>query len=443
MSLPFLLSCRPSASSSSSKIRGGSAGSKAYGQARSSLDSGTVAIGVKRSLDNGAEAELTDVSWRQLLGNGVAQESSLDTDCSNKICVVGAGKLGSRLAESLVAKPGLAQVAVHMSVGGKDAKFEIMPGISVIQKAKDACKWARFIFFCCSYDECRQFLSCPGVNQAIRGKTVVQLCSGTPADAHQMAKMLEPLGATFLDAFVLSEGTEQMFDHRLSSMMVSGDKNAWKDVEKIVRAVAPASFYGGYKVEWANTTGVGVLTFITSVRMGLRQAKDIGSKFGLPGNVLPQILSGGYLPVIQELVRSQTEGRVTAAASLPSRPARSGRGATSRSSVQHAASAQPGIGSPEWRQQLERIREVCRTAAVDHSIIDGFLSSGCPEHRQTEQAASALQRMTASGASEHEPDMETNAADFESALNTFCDDGGFGDMDTDLVDGLMMPAWAP
>lgn len=39
MSLPFLLSCRPSSSSSSSKIRGGgTAGSKAYGQARSSLD---------------------------------------------------------------------------------------------------------------------------------------------------------------------------------------------------------------------------------------------------------------------------------------------------------------------------------------------------------------------------------------------------------------------
>lgn len=49
--------------------------------------------------------------------------------------------------------------------------------------------------------------------------------------------------------------------------MVSGDKNAWKDVEELVRAVAPASFYGGYKVEWANTAAVGVLTFITSVRM--------------------------------------------------------------------------------------------------------------------------------------------------------------------------------
>ena len=91
------------------------------------LCSGTFAIGVKRNLENGAEAELTDVSWQQLLGHGVAQESNLDTDRLDNICIVGAGKLGSRLAESLVAKPGLARVAVHMSVGGTDAKFEIMP----------------------------------------------------------------------------------------------------------------------------------------------------------------------------------------------------------------------------------------------------------------------------------------------------------------------------
>ena len=64
-----------------------------------------------------------------------------------------------------------------------------------------------------------------------------------------------------------SEGTEQPFNHRLSSMMVSGDKNAWNHVQELVRAVAPASFYGGYKVEWANTTGLGVLMFIEAVRM--------------------------------------------------------------------------------------------------------------------------------------------------------------------------------
>ena len=67
--------------------------------------------------------------------------------------------------------------------------------------------------------------------------------------------------------FVQSEGTQHVFNHRLSSIMVSGAKHAWKEIEEIVSAIAPASFYGGHKVEWANTTGVGVLTFMTSVRM--------------------------------------------------------------------------------------------------------------------------------------------------------------------------------
>lgn len=58
-----------------------------------------------------------------------------------------------------------------------------------------------------------------------------------------------------------------MFNHRLSAMMVSGDKKAWREVEGVVHAAAPASFYGGRRVEWANTIGVGVVTFLASVRM--------------------------------------------------------------------------------------------------------------------------------------------------------------------------------
>lgn len=81
---------------------------------------------MKRSIES-SEVEITDVSWRQLLGYDAAQENSLESERLKNICVVGAGKLGSSLAESLASKPGLALVAVHMSIGGKDAKFEIMP----------------------------------------------------------------------------------------------------------------------------------------------------------------------------------------------------------------------------------------------------------------------------------------------------------------------------
>jgi hypothetical protein len=49
--------------------------------------------------------------------------------------------------------------------------------------------------------------------------------------------------------------------------MVSGDKKAWREVEGIVRAAAPASFFGGRRVEWANAIGVGVVTVLASVRM--------------------------------------------------------------------------------------------------------------------------------------------------------------------------------
>lgn len=176
---------------------------------------------------------------------------------------------------------------------------------------------------------------------------------------------------------------------------------------------------------------------------GLRQAQDIGGKFGLPGNVLPQILSGGYLPVIQELVRSQAEQGVAPSKSLPSQPSQSSQGLRDCAELSQASVGYPGIGSPAWRQQLECIREVCRGAAVDHSIIDGFLLAVSPDLQQSEQPGSMLQRMTDSGGSEHAPNVDGNAIDFVAALDQFCDDEVFGDMDTDPVDNGIMPAWAP
>jgi hypothetical protein len=50
-------------------------------------------------------------------------------------------------------------------------------------------------------------------------------------------------------------------------MMVSGDKEAWREVEEIVRAAAPASFFGGCRVDWANAIAVGVVTVLASLRM--------------------------------------------------------------------------------------------------------------------------------------------------------------------------------
>jgi hypothetical protein len=50
-------------------------------------------------------------------------------------------------------------------------------------------------------------------------------------------------------------------------MMVSGDRAAWDAHTELLRAIAPAAFYGGASPEWANTVGVAVFTVLSSVAM--------------------------------------------------------------------------------------------------------------------------------------------------------------------------------
>jgi hypothetical protein len=139
----------------------------------------------------------------------------------------------------------------------------------------------------------------------------------------------------------------------------------------------------------------GARTYVEFGIQGLEQATAITSKFGLPKNVLSQILSGGYMPVIEHIVRERTE------ATLPSLPSKSARHAESSvamartSSVQPHSSSQPAFGSSAWRAQLEKIREVCRNADVDHSVIDGFLAASGHglELGQASSAPEAMCRM--------------------------------------------------
>jgi hypothetical protein len=39
-----------------------------------------------------------------------------------------------------------------------------------------------------------------------------------------------------------------------------------------------------------------------------------------------------------------------------------------------AAAAMPAVGSAEWTSQLQKIKDVCRKAMVDHTLIDGLLA---------------------------------------------------------------------
>jgi hypothetical protein len=210
------------------------------------------------------------------------------------------------------------------------------------------------------------------------------------------------------------------------------------------------------------------------VLQGLQQAQDISAKFALPPQVLSRVLNSGYLPSVRALVAASgaaaAELATTTTSPTSSLPPLRPSAALAESScggagigagvgalygaVDSGNAAQPPVGSPEWRAQLERIRDVCRKAQVDHRLIDGFLAASCPEPPDVPLLATqcplgtpALLR-TSSHASEAPVDQAPScvtdpwegpcAADgLDLAVHSLL-------LDTNMVgDDLAMPAWAP
>jgi hypothetical protein len=163
---------------------------------------------------------------------------------------------------------------------------------------------------------------------------------------------------------------------------------------------------------------------------GLIQAQSITTKLGLPEHVLPDVLNSGYMRVIQALISNAAVkpsdrvplrvvsdskavglcGNTTTwklhAANSKFTPVVSNRssecqrqvhamhGAYDDASQQNlpagvGAAAMPSVGSAEWISQLQKIRQVCQKAQVDHTLIDGFLAASCQQvlqpHTNTSQ----------------------------------------------------------
>lgn len=229
--------------------------------------------------------------------------------------------------------------------------------------------------------------------------------------------------------------------------------------------------------------------FLTASHVqGLNQAQGITTKFGLPSHVLPRVLNSGYMRVVKSLVTAaavKPPRHLPATTTATSLQTSSGFPQTSdgsfvTSSDMHAlsgststlpshmhgmhvtvpsvtaagavaAAATPPVGSQEWISQLERIREVCQKAQVEHSLIDGFLTASGSPQQQKEQAINAFVPLTAALAASH---MGESLLEVEEPLGEVFGEGEGPEsldfdvqdilMDTDMVgDDVLVAGWAP
>lgn len=119
-----------------------------------------------------------------------------------KVTVIGLGLMGGALARALC--NGGHEVTVWNRSPDKMRPFEVL-GARAASRLTDAVAAGPFIVVCIdNYDSARHLLGADDVASVLRGRCVVQLSTGTPAEARAAGAWMAERGADYLDGAIMS-----------------------------------------------------------------------------------------------------------------------------------------------------------------------------------------------------------------------------------------------
>jgi 3-hydroxyisobutyrate dehydrogenase-like beta-hydroxyacid dehydrogenase len=156
------------------------------------------------------------------------------------ISVIGLGLMGAALARQLHA-------AGHDTVVWNRGAEKMAPfraeGIPCADSLSEAIADSAIVLICIdTYESTRALLEAPEAAAALRGKVVVQMTSGTPKEAAQLARWTQAQGAAYLDGALLT-GPHQIGTSS-AAVLLSGDDTAWAAVRDIVDCLGAVRFLG-------------------------------------------------------------------------------------------------------------------------------------------------------------------------------------------------------
>jgi len=160
-----------------------------------------------------------------------------------KVSVLGLGLMGSALARALLAKG--YEVTVWNRSPEKSAEFEGLARVA--HSVLDACAASSVVVVCLlNYGAGDALMRSREVESMLSGKTLIQLSTGSPADARRTSAWARTCGAAYLDGAILASpsmvGTDQ------AKVLVSGPKGVFDRNVELFQALTPDPSFCGEEV---------------------------------------------------------------------------------------------------------------------------------------------------------------------------------------------------
>ena len=215
------------------------------------------------------------------------------------VSLIGLGPMGIALARAL-------QSTCTLTVWNRTAeraKPLLNQGTVLAADALAAVQASPVVLVCVAdYAASRAILATPGVADALRGKVLVQLSTGTPQDAREDWAALS--GVAYLDGALLA--TPGQIGRPDTPLFISGEERALAACRPVLEAIAGNIQYMGEPIGNAAAWDLATLSCMFGAMSGFFHGVRICESEGLKVNAFAQMI-GAISPVLGEMISAEGE----------------------------------------------------------------------------------------------------------------------------------------
>ncbi|WGT61589.1 NAD(P)-dependent oxidoreductase [Variovorax paradoxus] len=215
------------------------------------------------------------------------------------VSLIGLGPMGIALARAL--QPGHTLTVWNRTA--ERAKPILNQGTVLAPSALAAVQASPVVLICVAdYAASRSILASPGVADALRGKVLVQLSTGTPQDARDDWAALS--GVAYLDGALLA--TPGQIGRPDTPLFISGEERALASCRPVLEAIAGNILYMGEPIGNSAAWDLATLSCMFGAMSGFFHGARICESEGLKVNEFSQMI-GAISPVLGEMISAEGE----------------------------------------------------------------------------------------------------------------------------------------
>ncbi|MCC3859600.1 NAD(P)-dependent oxidoreductase [Pseudemcibacter aquimaris] len=218
------------------------------------------------------------------------------------VTFIGLGLMGAALAEVSI-KAGFETVVWNRTPSKADALVKL--GAEYTENVADAVSESPVTIICVGdYDIADTILNNDDVTAVLKGKTLVQLTSGSSGDAIKMNEWISTAGAKYVDGGI--EGYPSDIGTDESMFFISGNQDGVREAEPILKTLAPVLHNLGDDPARASAMYSAMLSGSFGMIFGMMQAVAICEATGIDIKQYLKIVSPVY-DTDKELVMEMAE----------------------------------------------------------------------------------------------------------------------------------------